>query len=98
MILSGDVLLFFFKQKTAYEVRISYWSSDVCSSDLPIRIVVPFTAGGYTDVLTRKITQILSPRLGQTIIVDNRPGAGSTLGTALEIGRGSCRARGCQYV
>src|SRR3546814_19522369 len=32
---SGDVFFFFFKQKTAYEMRISDWSSDVCSSDLP---------------------------------------------------------------
>src|SRR3546814_7289951 len=30
-----DFCFFFFKQKTAYEMRISYWSSDVCSSDLP---------------------------------------------------------------
>src|SRR3546814_6822094 len=30
-----SVCVFFFKQKTAYEMRISYWSSDVCSSDLP---------------------------------------------------------------
>src|SRR3546814_6920108 len=33
-----SVVLFFFKQKTAYEMRISDWSSDVCSSDLPLRI------------------------------------------------------------
>src|SRR3546814_8687667 len=32
---SGIILIFFFKQKTAYEMRISDWSSDVCSSDLP---------------------------------------------------------------
>src|SRR3546814_1794968 len=34
MVVSGHLLLFFFKQKTAYEMRISDWSSDVCSSDL----------------------------------------------------------------
>src|SRR3546814_10020661 len=34
------VMHFFFKQKTAYEMRISDWSSDVCSSDLPVRLVV----------------------------------------------------------
>src|SRR3546814_5460428 len=34
-----DVFFFFFKQKTAYEMRISDWSSDVCSSDLPFRQV-----------------------------------------------------------
>src|SRR3546814_101036 len=34
------VVFFFFKQKTAYEMRISDWSSDVCSSDLPIALIV----------------------------------------------------------
>src|SRR3546814_3611056 len=33
---------FFFKQKTAYEMRISDWSSDVCSSDLPVMVVIPY--------------------------------------------------------
>src|SRR3546814_8025455 len=37
---------FCFKQKTAYELRISDWSSDVCSSDLPAVEVLPFPAGG----------------------------------------------------
>src|SRR3546814_19607962 len=40
---------FFFKQKTAYEMRISDWSSDVCSSDLPT--VSAFTQAGYTNYL-----------------------------------------------
>src|SRR3546814_1081682 len=35
-----DVVVFFFKQKTAYEMRISDWSSDVCSSDLRLRVAV----------------------------------------------------------
>src|SRR3546814_4470257 len=38
-------VVFFFKQKTAYEMRISDWSSDVCSSDLPIRASALFGAG-----------------------------------------------------
>src|SRR3546814_10619993 len=40
------VLLFFFKQKTAYELRISDWSSDVCSSDLPALRDLPKPASG----------------------------------------------------
>src|SRR3546814_4591796 len=36
------IILFFFKQKTAYEMRISDWSSDVCSSDLPCHLAIGF--------------------------------------------------------
>src|SRR3546814_7530507 len=42
------VLVFFFKQKTAYEVRISDWSSDVCSSDL-FRLTVAFARPAHAD-------------------------------------------------
>src|SRR3546814_4740768 len=38
----GFVVFFFFKQKTAYEMRISDWSSDVCSSDLPVELLIGF--------------------------------------------------------
>src|SRR3546814_9424402 len=38
---SAAMFVFFFKQKTAYEMRISDWSSDVCSSDLPLEITEP---------------------------------------------------------
>src|SRR3546814_3993642 len=38
-----SLLIFFFKQKTAYEMRISDWSSDVCSSDLSIRLIGDYT-------------------------------------------------------
>src|SRR5512142_2768317 len=44
-----------------------------------IRLIVPFPAGGVLDVMGRLIAQNLSATLGQQIIVDNRPGAGSTL-------------------
>ena len=44
-----------------------------------IRLIVPFPAGGVLDVMGRLIAQSLSAALGQQIIVDNRPGAGSTL-------------------
>src|SRR3546814_6575821 len=40
---------FFFKQKTAYEMRISDWSSDVCSSDLPARELIFEVAGAYLE-------------------------------------------------
>ncbi len=47
----------------------------------PIRIVVPYPAGGTTDQLARAIQQPLQELLGQTVIVDNKAGAGGTLGT-----------------
>ena len=49
----------------------------------PIRLVVPFAAGGSTDVLARVVGQKLTRELGQQFIIDNRAGAGGTLGTEL---------------
>src|SRR3546814_6646356 len=76
------VLFFFFKQKTAYEMRISDWSSDVCSSDLEKATRLPVQEG-----LPRHATQ--SPqkleRLGRFLV-------------ERQIGRASCRERVCQYV
>lgn len=46
----------------------------------PVRLIVPSSPGGGTDILTRIITPGFSERLGQTVIVDNRPGAGSIIG------------------
>jgi tripartite-type tricarboxylate transporter receptor subunit TctC len=46
-----------------------------------VRWVVPYTAGGATDVLSRLICQRLSDRLGQSFVVENKPGAGSNIGT-----------------
>lgn len=46
----------------------------------PIRIVVPYAAGGSTDQLARSIQQPLSEILGQPVIIDNKPGAGGTIG------------------
>jgi len=46
-----------------------------------VRLVVPFPAGGATDVLARAISQKAAEKLGQQIIIDNRPGAGGTIGS-----------------
>ena len=52
----------------------------------PIRIVVTFAAGGASDIVARVISEPLAKSLGQAVIVDNKPGAGGTLG-GLEVAR-----------
>jgi len=52
----------------------------------PVRIVVGFPAGGPTDIFARLMGQWLSQRLGQPFVVENRPGAGSTIGIASVVG------------
>ena len=47
----------------------------------PIKLIVPYTPGSPVDVLARVVTQQLSVRLKETIVIDNRPGAGTTIGT-----------------
>lgn len=49
----------------------------------PIKLVVPYAPGGTTDVIARMIAEHLGQRLGQNIIVDNKPGKGAMVGTAL---------------
>src|SRR3546814_1319017 len=80
-------LVFFFKQKTAYEMRISDWSSDVCSSDL-------YESWNH-DARLRHNRAALGNAPALTIA------AGSQrvhLSLRSEIGRESCRERVCQYV
>jgi tripartite-type tricarboxylate transporter receptor subunit TctC len=48
--------------------------------DHPIRFIVPFTAGSATDVVARVVGENMSKTLGQTIVIENRPGAGGTVG------------------
>src|SRR3546814_1759060 len=97
-------LVFFFKQKTAYEMRISDWSSDVCSSDLAEGVLGRLEAAELGDVGAGGEGLVARPAQHQ------RPGialAGGTLADLRQtlvhaegeqIGRASCRERVCQYV
>src|SRR3546814_3353166 len=88
-------VFFFFKQKTAYEMRISDWSSDVCSSDLGngdhgklgrgdnVKVTVPLPVESLMHI---QVGHIASYNEHTAIL------------TSPEIGRASCRERVCQYV
>jgi tripartite-type tricarboxylate transporter receptor subunit TctC len=65
-------------------LSVSFAATAQTYPNRPVRIIVPYAAGGTADTLARKIGQYLSNYLGQPIVIDNRPGAGGIIGaTAL---------------
>src|SRR3546814_2349678 len=99
-------IFFFFKQKTAYEMRISDWSSDVCSSDLGYTLAQysPDTAAIdiyslYPDnSLTRNHTQLTWQGGDWRLQLPDTPTTNLVAEVTAQIGRASCRERVCQYV
>src|SRR3546814_4669902 len=101
MIMSLVVFFFFFKQKTAYEMRISDWSSDVCSSDLIRQLAhdrnraddlvdaLALHAHGHHERADLRIRALAGHDFAHHVA--------HLVGTQ-EIGRASCRERVCQYV
>src|SRR3546814_1588891 len=94
-----SVCCFFFKQKTAYDMRISDWSSDVCSSDLAalvhqhqVPLVHPRMVGDELPPEADTIGVQPGAVAGTACKIDHRIFAPSQIGSA------SCRARVCQYV
>lgn len=56
-------------------------AQDAAYPSHPIKLVVPFAPGGFTDVVARILGRKLGEALGQPFVIENRPGAGSTIGT-----------------
>ncbi len=57
------------------------WAQDAKWPDRPVKVVVAFTAGGTTDIIARSVSTRLGEKLGQTFVIDNKPGAGGNIGT-----------------
>src|SRR3546814_3372208 len=95
-------LFFFCKQKTAYEMRISDWSSDVCSSDLKGRPNRNRTqVADHGDMVrARCFCPAVRAVCTAAAMIDNQTQSAMTVPPAAvyQIGRASCRARVCQYV
>src|SRR3546814_2014515 len=95
------VIIFFFKQKTAYEMRISDWSSDVCSSDL-MRAAFEDKkancqpAGGSTQKSAPGSKENCNTAGREK--TGRRPATHDSTPYLNQIGRASCRERVCQYV
>src|SRR3546814_8606989 len=101
------LVLFFFKQKTAYEMRISDWSSDVCSSDLCINAWINNFHICITVMCLHRAMFKSGQRgayIRQSFKLDISYGKSGPFVNAVddlsprEIGRASCRERVCQYV
>src|SRR3546814_3083468 len=100
-------VFFFFKQKTAYDMRISDWSSDVCSSDL-VKVlsgarVSQFTLhrndGRYEKYVNGKSFELNNEPIGGFLhVLDSGKWILLVKKDLKEIGRASCRERVCQYV
>jgi tripartite-type tricarboxylate transporter receptor subunit TctC len=69
---------------TALAAALLLWAGSVSAQDYPtrpIRIIVPTPAGGPVDVMARVLANALPPVLGQNVFIENKPGAGNTIGS-----------------
>src|SRR3546814_9349448 len=109
--ISGLVFIFFFKQKTAYEMRISDWSSDVCSSDLSENTLSFESDGQAVDALEAVLEKAVQGQMisdvalgaflsggidSSVVVVLMQKSAAQAVRTLDR--KSACRERGCQYV
>src|SRR3546814_5474325 len=95
------MVFFFFKQKTAYEMRISDWSSDVCSSDLRIISRETAVVAGVNhakEIFKLKGCNAIIAKKDGSKVKPNDTIMTITGDAGKKIGRASCRERVCQYV
>ena len=77
------------KRQDVIHTLLAAWVGLVCGTSVqaqsyptkPVRLIVPFPAGGATDLFARTLSQKLSEKMGTSLVVENRPGAGGTLGS-----------------
>src|SRR3546814_8585815 len=103
IVVTFHVFLFFIMQKTAYELRISYWRSDVCSSDLrqmmPQMIFVNLQVAdldkskAFYEAVGAVNNPAFTVETAACMVVEE-----GSIHVMLQIGRASCRERVCQYV
>src|SRR3546814_7124684 len=103
----GFVVVFFFKHKTAYEMRISDWSSDVCSSDLQafaimmpdwLPSLVSFSVYWLVSATSIELTVAKAANSGMKRTTAAIKTVGKAKARVYQIGKASCRERVCQYV
>jgi tripartite-type tricarboxylate transporter receptor subunit TctC len=73
-------MLRFMKYAMPLAVMLAVGSAQAAFPDRPVILVVPFAAGGPADVMARTLAKSMGARMGQTVVVENRPGAGGVVG------------------
>jgi tripartite-type tricarboxylate transporter receptor subunit TctC len=76
---ASGMTAFFLAVIALFALTATVWAQTYPSR--PIKLVLPYTAGSPNDVMARLLAQHLSPRLGQPIVIDNKPGGGTAIGT-----------------